>query len=203
MFSSFDLNHSYNDTDVFISLAKLKQHLTAGVTLASKNVFGSTPNALYGSDAPNEDAVGWRGPMHGEGYIPPLPGLKSGSLPTTADARIPRIVADVVGARPVHLSIIDGITSMSGGEGPWAPRAAFTTPHILIAGLNPVSTDAVATAVMGYSNPRATRGTPPFAGCDNHLLLLEQNNIGVADVSHIDVRGLTIQQALYPYPQSL
>ncbi len=202
MFSYFELNHSYQDTDVFVSLAKLKQHLTAGVTLSSKNVFGSTPNALYGSDAPSEDAVGWRGPMHGEGNIPPLPGLKTGSLPTTADARIPRVVADVVAARPVHLAIIDGITSMSGGEGPWALHGAFTTPHILIAGLNPVSTDAVATAVMGFANPRATRGTPPFAGCDNHLLMAEQNDVGTAVLSDIDVRGLTIQQALYPYPQS-
>jgi uncharacterized protein (DUF362 family) len=32
-------------------------------------------------------------------------------------------------------------------------------PGVLVAGLNPVSTDAVAAAVMGYS-PRAVRGLP-------------------------------------------
>jgi len=66
---------------------------------------------------------------------------------------VPRIVVDVCAARPIHLAIIDGITSMSGGEGPWCKDAAeikFTQPGVLIAGLNPVSTDVVATAVMGY-----------------------------------------------------
>jgi uncharacterized protein (DUF362 family) len=198
------LNHSYQDTDVFVSFAKLKQHLTAGVTLSMKNVFGATPNSLYGSQAGNEDAVGWRGPLHGDGTttwagITP-PGANTTRPPADAGSRIPRIVADVCAARPVHLAIIDGITSMSGGEGPWAPNAAATSPGILIAGLNHVSTDAVGMAVMGYANPRATRGTRPFQNCDNHLLLAEQANIGNADLSQIDVRGLTIQQALYPYP---
>ena len=41
---------------------------------------------------------------------------------------------------------------MSGGEGPWCAGVAklkLTTPGVLIAGLNPVATDAVGTAVMG------------------------------------------------------
>jgi len=35
LFSYFELNHSYHDADVFISLAKLKQHLTAGGSTAA------------------------------------------------------------------------------------------------------------------------------------------------------------------------
>jgi len=46
MFSALDLNHSYADTDVMVSLAKLKNHITAGVTLSMKNLFGLTPNSL-------------------------------------------------------------------------------------------------------------------------------------------------------------
>lgn len=207
LFSHFRLNHSYQDTDVFVSLAKMKQHLTAGVTLSMKNVFGATPNALYGQDAGTEDAVLWRGPLHGNGTadwagINP-PGAITSTPPLDAGARIPRIIADINAARPVHIGIIEGITSMSGGEGPWAPNAAPTSPGVVIVGLNAVSTDAVGVAVMGYANPRASRATPPFAGCDNHLLLAEQNGIGIADLSAIDVRGLTIQQALCPYPQAL
>jgi uncharacterized protein (DUF362 family) len=205
LFSFFELNHSYRDTDVFVSLAKMKQHLTAGVTLSMKNVFGSTPNSRYGADAGTEDAVEGRlRLLHGEGITgwgpAPPPGARTDRDPGTAGSRIPRIVADLCAARPVHLAIIDGITAMSGGEGPWAPNAAFTTPGVLIAGLNPVSTDAVGMAVMGYSNPRADRGTRPFQTCDNHLLLAEQAGLGTADLSQIDVRGLSIQQALYPYP---
>src|SRR6202142_2815963 len=34
IFRAFDLNHSYQDCDVFVSLAKMKEHATAGVTLS-------------------------------------------------------------------------------------------------------------------------------------------------------------------------
>ena len=205
LFSYFDVNHSYQDTNVLVSLAKLKQHNTAGVTLTTKNLFGTTPNSLYGTEAPSEDAIGARLKlMHGQGITgwgpAPPPGARTERNPGTADARIPRILADIATARPVQLAIIDGITSMSGGEGPWASSTAFVSPGLLIAGLNPVSTDAVATAVMGFADPRATRGTRPFQSCDNHLLLAEQAGVGSADLSQIEVRGLTIQQALFPYP---
>jgi uncharacterized protein (DUF362 family) len=208
LFSYFELNHCYQDTDVFISMAKLKQHLTAGVTLSTKCLFGSTPNSLYGTDgtdAGNENAVGYRGRLHGTGVAGwnsnPPPGARSDVTPT-ADAgwRIPRIVADISGARPVQIAIIDGITSMSGGEGPWAPTAAFVTPGVMIVGLNPIATDAVGVAVMGYADPQVTRGTPPFQTCDNHLLLAEQAGVGTADLSKIDVLGMSIAQAMYPYP---
>ena len=205
LFSYFELNHCYQDTDVFISMAKLKQHLTAGVTLSTKCLFGSTPNSLYGTDAVSENAVGYRGRLHGNGSpgwnSDPPPGARTDVTPTAdAGERIPRIVADINGARPVHLAIIDGITSMSGGEGPWAPTAAFVTPGVMIVGLNPIATDAVGVAVMGYSDPQATRGTPPFQTCDNHLLLAEQAGVGTADLSKIDVLGMSIAQAMYPYP---
>ena len=48
-FPGFDLNHSYHDCDVFVSIAKMKEHLTAGVTLSMKNCFGITPCTIYGS----------------------------------------------------------------------------------------------------------------------------------------------------------
>jgi uncharacterized protein (DUF362 family) len=204
MFSSFEFNHAYGETDVMVSLAKLKNHVTAGVTLAMKNLFGLTPNALYGSEAGSEDATGGRDPLHDpNGYSKlRLPGLKEGSLPRDSFSRVPRIVADICTARPIHLSIIDGITSMSGGEGPWCQEGSkvkFTNPGVIIVGLNPVSTDAVGTAVMGYSDPRVNRTAKPFDFCDNHILLAEQAGVGVADLTRIEVRGLTIQQARYPY----
>jgi uncharacterized protein (DUF362 family) len=204
MFSAFDFNRAYEDTDVMVSLAKLKNHVTAGVTLTMKNMFGITPNSLYGGQAGSEEATDGRGPLHNpmDYRKLQLPGLKEGITATDPTYRVPRIVADICAARPVHLAIIDGITAMSGGEGPWCRDAAplkFTSPGVLIAGLNPVSTDAVGTAVMGYANPRATRGTKPFGFCDNHLLLAEQSGTGIADLARIDVRGLSIEKARYPY----
>jgi uncharacterized protein (DUF362 family) len=111
-------------------------------------------------------------------------------------------VADICTARPVHLAIIDGITSMSGGEGPWCSDVnplKFTSPGLLVVGFNPVSTDAVGTALMGYDDPRAARGAKPFGFCDNHLLLAEHAGMGTADLAQIDVRGLPIAKARGPY----
>jgi len=58
VFPSFRLNQAYEDTDVFMTIAKLKNHATCGVTMALKNSFGITPASIYGGDAgvdePNE-----------------------------------------------------------------------------------------------------------------------------------------------------
>jgi len=205
LFSYFELNHSYRDCDVFISMAKLKQHLTAGVTLSTKCLFGSTPNSLYGTDAVSENAVGYRGRIHGNSEPgwnnDPPPGARTDVTPLPdAGDRVPPVIADLSGARPVHIAIIDGITSMSGGEGPWAPNAAFVSPGVIIVGLNPIATDAVGIAVMGFSNPQAPFGAQPFTTCENHLLLAERAGVGTADLSQISVLGLSIAQATYPYP---
>lgn len=202
MFSSFELNHSYEDTDVLVSLAKLKNHATAGVTLSMKNLFGLPPNTFYGGQT-GEDATEVRIPLHNpKGYEKrQFPGMKEGPFSAEPTWRVPRITADICAARPIDLAIIDGITAMRGGEGPWnagSSNVVATTPGVLIAGFNMVSTDAVATAVMGYDNPRAT-GVRPFDFCDNHLLLAEQAGLGSADLAQIEVRGLAIEKARYPY----
>lgn len=204
LFSALDLNHVYEETDVMVSLAKLKNHITAGVTLSLKNLFGLTPNSLYGDQAGTEDATAGRGPLHNPRGFEKirLPGLKEGVTSTDPTYRVPHIIADVCAARPIHLAVIDGITSMSGGEGPWCANAGplkVTQPGVIITGLNPVATDAVGTAVMGYPDPRAARGTRPFHFCDNHLLLAESAGLGTADLSRIEVRGLGIEKARYPY----
>jgi uncharacterized protein (DUF362 family) len=207
LFSFFEFNHCYEETDVMVSLCKLKEHVTAGVTLSMKNLFGLTPNSLYGAQAGSEEAIEGRDPLHDPRPYSKidLPGFKRGDASTDAGYRVPRIVADICSARPIHLAIIDGITAMSGGEGWWCGndrRIRFTTPGVLIAGLNPVSTDAVGTAVMGFADPRASRGKAPFQHCDNHLLLAEQAGLGTADLAKIDVRGLTIERARYPYAKA-
>jgi uncharacterized protein (DUF362 family) len=204
MFSSLDLNQAYADTDVMVSLCKLKQHLTAGVTLSMKNCFGLTPNSLYGDKAGSEDATAGRGPIHNPTGFEKikLPGIKEGPLSSDPTWRVPRTIVDICSARPIHLSVIDGITAMSGGEGPWcagANKLELTTPGILVVGLNPVSTDAVGTALMGYDDPRALRGTKPFHFCDNHILLAEQAGLGTADLGKIEVLGMPIQKARFPY----
>ncbi len=205
MYPGFDLNRAFEETDVLVSLAKLKNHDTCGVTLSLKNCFGNLPASIYGKDAgvdePNEnpktgrDAVGHNGRRQPSKSAPQE--LHFGKY-TDPGYRVPHIVADLVKAVPIHLEVIDGIESIAGGEGPWIRGVRVVKPGVLLAGLNPVCTDAVATAVMGY-NPRATRGTAPFKTCDNTLLLAEAHGIGTTDLKRIEVRGASIEQALYRY----
>ena len=78
---------------------------------------------------------------------------------------MPRHTVDSVAIRPIDLAILDGIETVSGGEGPWVELTA-QKPGLLLSGRNPVCTDAIATAVMGY-DPLAKSATGPFPG-DNH-----------------------------------
>ena len=206
LFESFDLNHSYADTDVFVSLCKLKTHATTGITLTMKNLFGITPNALYGDDAPSEDGTKGRGRMHNlkgwEARDQPAPFDPPGSKREFFESndsgfRIPRIVTDVCTARPIHLGIIDGITTLNYAEGPWVKGRTqkIAAPRVLICGFDPVAPDTVGTTVMGFADVRAPRGKPPFGPGDNHLVLAERAGLGTCDLSKIDVAGLTIAKA--------
>jgi uncharacterized protein (DUF362 family) len=198
LFSYFELNHAYEETDVLVSLCKLKEHETAGVTLSLKNLFGITPNSLYGTEAGTEDALGYRFPVHaGTGTL--LPGEKPGFTGRGAGVRVPRTIVDLALARPIDLAIVDGISAMRGGEGSWSAAIAPTAPQVLVVGRNAPSTDAVATAVMGFAEPRAPSGVAPFERCLNHLLLADEAGLGTADLGRIEVRGLSIAEARYPY----
>jgi hypothetical protein len=39
----------------------------------------------------------------------------------------------------------------------------------------------------------------PFQTCDNLVLLAEQAGLGIAVLAQIDVRGVPIEKACYPY----
>ena len=205
LFPAYDLNHAYHDTDVFVSMAKLKNHATCGVTLSMKNCFGNLPASIYGDDAgvdePNENPKSGRAKTMHAGRRQPSKSAPSELDPSSSREpgyRVPHIVADLMQARPVDLQIIDGIESIAGGEGPWIRGVRRVQPGVLLAGLNPVSTDAVGVAVMGY-DPRAAHGTAPFERCDNTLLLAEARGVGSTDLRRIDVRGVSIADAMYRY----
>jgi uncharacterized protein (DUF362 family) len=106
-------------------------------------------------------------------------------------------VTDLAAARPIDLAVIDGIWTCAGGEGAWQGNP-LVRPGVLVVGRNPVNTDAVSTAVMGY-DPRAKRGTPPFRNCDNVLELAEGAGLGSADLGRIDVRGERISSVKFDF----
>jgi uncharacterized protein (DUF362 family) len=205
MFPAFDLNHCYEDCDVFVSIAKIKEHATAGVTLSMKNCFGITPCTIYGTgagvDEPSLVPKGGRDLIHG-GHRQPsksAPGEINPKAPREGEWRVPRTVVDLVAARPIHLAIVEGIRTMTGGEGPWVGEDLQpVAPGVLVAGLNPVNTDAVSMALMGF-DPMAVRGTPPFERCDSTLALAEGVGIGTRDLRKIEVVGAGIAEAKFDF----
>ena len=200
LFPAYHLNHSYVDCDVYVSLAKLKNHAIAGVTLGIKNNFGITPPALYSHHDPNEQATSARMALFHTGEERPADGLPQEvdpKSPRRMSYRIPRHIVDAIGIRPIDLTIIDGIESCSGGEGPWSSDLALQKPGLLLMGRNPVCTDAIGAAVMGY-DPTAAPATGPFVG-DNHLALAASMGLGTHNPKEIEVVGLTVKEALHPY----
>ncbi|MDX2151837.1 MAG: DUF362 domain-containing protein [Bryobacteraceae bacterium] len=204
LFPSYELNHSYHDCDFLISLAKLKEHVTAGITLSMKNMFGITPCTIYGDgspkDEPSEDPKGGRGAVFHNGERQPAK-IAAAELdaksPRDAGYRVVRAVVDLCAARPVDLAIVDGIETMAGGEGPWCgPGMRHVAPGVLVAGRNCVSTDAVGAAIMGF-DPITGRGRPPFEGCDSTLELGEARGLGTRDLKKIEVVGTSIREVLY------
>jgi uncharacterized protein (DUF362 family) len=199
LFKAYDMSRAYENCDVFVSLAKLKEHSTAGVTLSMKNCFGNTPTTIYGDgagvDEPSKIPQGGRGMLHAGDRQPPKSSLAEidPRSPRDPGYRVPRVTADLVAARPIHLAVIDGIETVAGGEGPWVKNFRTVRPGLLIAGTNCVTTDAVCTALMGF-DPMADRGMAPFETCDSTLKLAEQLGIGTRDLRQIEVRGLPIEK---------
>jgi len=212
VFPAFQVNHSYEDCDFFVSLGKMKNHEEMGLTICIKNLFGITPLGVYG----DREKVFHYGQVQAPSGAPAELDPKSNRY---EGWRLPRILVDILGARPVDLAIADGIVAMVGGEGPWVLGSKPVHPGILVVGKNCVNTDTVAAACMGY-NPRAGRHEAPyrvyknpkdhpleqlqpsdesFQYADNMMLLAEAVGLGSADLTRIDVRGVPIKEAMFEY----
>ncbi len=200
LYPAYFVNHSYVECDYYISLAKMKNHVTAGVTLSVKNNFGVTPTSLYGQEKEDENSRNARVAMFHEGRIRPaagVPGELDPNGPRRTTFRVPRHTVDSLGIRPINLAIIEGVETTSGGEGPWCPDLKPLKPGLLVASRNAVCADSLTTWLMGY-NPMAAPATECFPG-DNHLMMAQELGLGVCDPTRIEVRGLSKTQARYPF----
>jgi uncharacterized protein (DUF362 family) len=127
------------------------------------------------------------------------PAEKDPTSPRQDTWRVPRTVVDLIAARPIHLAIVEGVKTMTGGEGPWIREDLQpAAPGVIVAGTNPVTTDAVCMALMGF-DPMADRGTPPFERCDSTLKLAEEAGIGTRDLRRIEAIGTPIAQATFDF----
>jgi uncharacterized protein (DUF362 family) len=169
---SFKLNQILNDVDVYISIPKMKHHYEAGITFSLKNQIGIVPLQYYTMPS----IQGYRSALHYEG----------GDI----GQQLPRSVCDLNLARPVNLSVIDGIKNAKGGEGTWNSTFELAENHVLLAGKDPVATDSICAYLMGV-NPEAGKIPLPdgVRECDNYLELLHQKGIGTNKLSEIEITG--------------
>ena len=170
-YDAFTVNQILNDIDVLVSIPKMKEHYEAAVTCSVKNLVGMVPKDLY--VLPTDQ--GRRGALHTQG----------GSSTT----HLPRSIADLFMARPIHLAVIDGIKNARGGEGVWNPTFQLAQDGVLLAGKDPVATDSVSSFLMGHNPGAATLRKPDGVQCDNHLELLHQRGFGTNQMSEIEAVG--------------
>ncbi|MDH7503090.1 MAG: DUF362 domain-containing protein [Verrucomicrobiota bacterium] len=202
---AWEVNKTYVETDVLVSLAKLKNHVSAGVTGGMKNLFGVPPSSLYGDDLtdhPDEGAIGYRNAtMHNCTRQPFTSGRSFTGRSVEGDHgyNVPRFIVDLSEAFPISLVVIDGISTIQTAEGWWnGSMVSVTRPGLLIAGRNAVSTDAVAASVMGF-NPDAPDRTPPFSNGSNYLALARQRGLGENRIDRIEIAGVNLDTARFEF----
>jgi uncharacterized protein (DUF362 family) len=124
-FKKLTIHHSLRDIDMLCSVPMMKTHALATVTLGLKNVIGLYPGTAYCSV---------RSCVHEEAEAGGSPGIAFEIL-------------DMAKANKLGLTVIDGSMAME-GEGPSAGK--LVKMDLIIAGCNPLATDMVAAAIMGY-----------------------------------------------------
>jgi uncharacterized protein (DUF362 family) len=159
VFDKLTLHRSLAEVDLLCSVPMMKTHQLATVTLGMKNLIGTFPGTVYQSV---------RGHMHD---------LTSKVEPSGTAAAI----VDMVRANKLGLVVIDGSTAME-GNGPSAGK--LVKMDLIVAGTNPLATDMVAAAAMGFE----PREVPTFAWA---------NKAGMtpASLDQIEIRGEPLDRA--------
>jgi uncharacterized protein (DUF362 family) len=183
VYKEFTFNRLLEEVDVFVSVPKMKCHWSCGVTHSLKNLIGLVPARFYRLSERHNHRSGFHGTAQEMG------------------TRLPRVIVDLNRARPVHLSLIDGVMTTEGGEGPWINTIAPIQPGVLIAGKDPVAADAVATAAMAF-DPTDTRSHGPFLQSDNHLNIAHELGLGTNRLDEIEVVGHSIQDVRVEFATS-
>jgi uncharacterized protein (DUF362 family) len=166
--SSFKFNRILTEVNAFVSIPKMKQHLTACVTHSMKNLIGIVPLQFYGG--------GWRQNLHS-------------GIHNDDKRDLQRAICDLNMARPIHLAVIDGIKTADGGELPTASTFIPKSYNLLLAGKDPVATDSIASFQMGNDPEAEKLYRPDGTACLNYLALAREKGIGTNLLSEIHLVG--------------
>ncbi len=125
MYDAITLHRSVAETDLLCSVPMMKTHVLATVTLGMKNLIGVYPGSVYYSVRSFlHDRAAERG-SEGIAYE----------------------IIDMVRACKMGLTVIDASYAME-GDGP--SDGKLVRMNLIIAGTNPLATDMVGAAIMGF-----------------------------------------------------
>jgi uncharacterized protein (DUF362 family) len=156
--NSVKIHKKLTEVDLVCSIPMMKTHVLATVTLSMKNLIGLYPGTEY---------YAMRSWLHDRA-------LEKGSEGVAFE------VIDINNAVKTGLSVIDATTAME-GNGPTA--GTLVEMGLIIAGTNPLATDMVGAALMGFEIIEI----PAFT-------LAHKMQIEPKTLDEIDIRGLTIEQ---------
>lgn len=162
------LNRQYWEADVLISLPVLKNHCSAVVTGAVKNVgIGATPANIYGM---SEDRA-----------------LRMAAIDHTT-VELHWWIHDFYLARPVDFAVMDGLQGVQNGPNPsWDLSGATNLAdeqhdlRLVLASADSVALDTVAALVMAW-DPETVE----------HLRALGEDDLGEADAGRLAVAGVPV-----------
>lgn len=156
------ISRALDDFDFIISVAVMKTHMHCGVSLAIKNMKG----CLRGREKVR---------LH---QLPPCP-----TFPTAKPLDL--AIADMASVLRPHLAVIDGSTGMQ-GLGPSAGTQIH--PGLIVASLDPLAADAVASALMGFSPSEIP-----------HLALAAARGLGSIELANFSVDPPAWQTFITPF----
>ncbi|MDF2591907.1 MAG: (Fe-S)-binding protein [Clostridia bacterium] len=151
---STKINKLFDEADVHITFTPIKMHKEATVSLGIKNIALSWPPAE----------------IHG------TPKLQHG-----IHEDLHEFIYAMGEVFPIDITILSGMNGMY-GTGPSDGKAVHS--DLIIAGTDPVATDAVGARIMGFL-PQAVQ----------YLFRLYRRGIGEADVKRMDMRGVPLIEA--------
>jgi uncharacterized protein (DUF362 family) len=107
---------------------------------------------------------------------------------------------NLIGLVPVMEYRLDGTHWWRSALHGQADEIKTRLPRVIL-DLNPVATDTVATAAMGF-DPTVEPPAPPFLRGDNYLNLAHQLGLGTNRLEEIEVVGASIDEVLYEFEPS-
>ena len=128
VFKKISLHRSLTETDLLCSVPMMKTHGLATVTLGIKNMMGVYPGQVYGTV---------RSAVHS----------KAAKVEPSGTASA---IVDMARANKLGLVVVDASMAMQ-GQGPSVYQGGqLVKMDLIIAGTNPLATDMVSAAIMGF-----------------------------------------------------